>query len=570
MYLSHYKLAQKPFQISPNPEFLWLGEKHKEALAMMEYGILNNQGFLVLTGDVGTGKTTLINALVNKLGEDILVATIFNPRLDKLEFFHDLAAKFNIERNFTTKIDFLNRFGAFLYKAYRDNKRVLLIIDEAQNLFNELLEEIRLLSNIETQQRKLLNIFFVGQNEFNHILMKKECRPLRQRITITSNIKPLTEAETREYIAHRLKIAGCERELFTDRATREIHAFSKGYPRLINVICDQALLTAYVNEMNAVKPLTIRECVRELQLPDEVEDHSPKKITAVPSKQKFTFRRAVLYTLLLGVVTLNGYFLTSASYGQYISNLRTYYGPLLGKMEIFSLTKSFERKEIHRSISAEARTLPKEGFAEKIKQVPSLAKNEEGHLESQRVSTFHHGVRPSLTESLTKKEIVRPALAKAEALPLRVPGQDSADLSVVGKNTEDPVRSAKSYSSGDSEEVSSLGDLNLIIPFDYNSNEVPPQAYESLNKIAEIMRRQQNIEIRVQGHTDSLGSYEYNQKLSAFRANVVKSYLVGKGINPGRVRAIGVGEENPFASNITAAGRRANRRVTIQVAPHES
>ena len=188
MYLLHYKLVLKPFQISPNPQFLWLGEKHKEALAMMEYVVLNNQGFLVLTGNVGTGKTTLINALVNSLGDDVLVATIFNPSLDKLEFFNHLGTRFNIQGEFKGKLDFLEKFSEFLHNTYNNNKRVLLIIDESQNLSQELLEEIRLLSNIEKEGSKLINIFFVGQDEFNAILMQKECRALRQRITTTHNI----------------------------------------------------------------------------------------------------------------------------------------------------------------------------------------------------------------------------------------------------------------------------------------------------------------------------------------------------------------------------------------------
>ena len=223
MYLSHYNLVQKPFQISPNPNFLWLGEKHKEALAMMEYAILNNQGFLVLTGNVGTGKTTLINALVNNLGDDVLVATIFNPGLSKLEFFEQVGTSLNVGKNFNGKLEFIEKLSNFLQSSYNNNKKVLLIIDESQGLSKELLEEIRLLSNIEKGGCKLINIFFVGQEEFNDILMQQECRALRQRITTTYTIQPLTEREAREYIVHRLKIAGCEQEIFTKNAIKELY-----------------------------------------------------------------------------------------------------------------------------------------------------------------------------------------------------------------------------------------------------------------------------------------------------------------------------------------------------------
>ena len=188
MYLSHYGLTQKPFQITTDPRFLWLGEKHKEALATLNYGVLDRRGFLLLTGDVGTGKTTLIRTLLQNLGSDVIFATVVDPHLEELEFFNLLAQAFNIKGEFTRKVDFLHHFTRFLKEAHSNNKTVLLIIDEAQRLSIQLLEEIRLLSNIELENTKLINIFFVGQNEFNGILAS--CSALRQQITVTHQIKP--------------------------------------------------------------------------------------------------------------------------------------------------------------------------------------------------------------------------------------------------------------------------------------------------------------------------------------------------------------------------------------------
>lgn len=164
MYLSHYNLSLKPFQISTDPKFLWLGENHKEAFATLKYGIMDNKGFLLLTGDVGTGKTTLINALINSLGSNVIAATIPDPNLEKLDFFNYIAKAFRIDKKFSGKGEFLIYFEQFLNAAYSKNKKVLLVIDESQRLNHVLLEEIRLLSNIEKQNTKLLNIFFVGQN----------------------------------------------------------------------------------------------------------------------------------------------------------------------------------------------------------------------------------------------------------------------------------------------------------------------------------------------------------------------------------------------------------------------
>jgi general secretion pathway protein A len=287
MYLSYYNLNEKPFQISTDPKFLWLGEKHKEALAILTYGILDNKGLLLLTGDVGTGKTTIINTLLNNLDDDIIAAHVPDPDLEHLDFFNFVANVFSIDKKFSTKGEFLNHLSKFLHDAYSKNKKVLLIIDEAQRLKPELLEEIRLLSNIERQDTKLLNIFFVGQEEFNKILIEPENRALRQRITINYYIEPLTENETKEYIKHRLNIAGSEKNIFSSSAIREIFSFSKGFPRLINIICDLALLTGYVKEQKTINELIIKECAKELQIPTEkaIEDDK-KKQEIVPKESQ--------------------------------------------------------------------------------------------------------------------------------------------------------------------------------------------------------------------------------------------------------------------------------------------
>ena len=275
MYLSYYDLNEWPFQISADPKFLWLGEKHQGAMAAMEYMILGNKSFLLLTGDVGTGKTTLINALVNRLSEETIVANVPDPNLDKLDFYNFVANAFGMEKVYSTKAAFLIDFKEFLHQAHANNKKVLIIIDEAQNLTHERLEEIRLLSNIEKQTSKLLNIFFVGQNEFNDILMRTENRPLRQRITINYNLKPLTEKETKLYVLHRLNKAGAQRDIFTHDAIREIYSFSGGYPRLINIICDLTLLSGYVGKIKTINSKIVQECADEHRLPNQkmMEDH---------------------------------------------------------------------------------------------------------------------------------------------------------------------------------------------------------------------------------------------------------------------------------------------------------
>ncbi|OGP63456.1 MAG: hypothetical protein A2V65_11505 [Deltaproteobacteria bacterium RBG_13_49_15] len=265
-------MTAKPFQISSDPKFLWLGEKHKEALAILKYGVLDSRGFLLLTGDVGTGKTTLIHALLQNLKTDVVWASIFDPGLEKLDFFNYVAKAFGINKTFTTKGEFLAYFDKFLQLAFIKREKVLLIIDEAQRISSELLEEIRLLSNFELEGTKLLNIFFVGQNELNEMLLDPKNKALRQRITINYNIEPLSIEETREYIQFRLGIVGViNRTVFTGDALTEIHRLTAGYPRRINILCDHALLTGYVRGVQIIDSGTVRECDAELRIPGQSE-----------------------------------------------------------------------------------------------------------------------------------------------------------------------------------------------------------------------------------------------------------------------------------------------------------
>jgi type II secretory pathway predicted ATPase ExeA/TolA-binding protein len=288
MYLSHYNLVRKPFQLTTDPKFLWLGDKHKEALATLKYGIIDQKGFLLVTGDVGTGKTTLVNALLDSLEDDTLVANITDPLLCLIDFFNFIAVSFNIPKKFNNKTDFIVHFSNFLNKVFLDNKNVLLIIDEAHRLSKELLENIRLLSNIELPENKLINIFLVGQNEINQTLASQECRALRQRIMLTYQINPLSEIEIFEYIKYRLKVAGTKVRLFKRSAIQEVYRFSNGYPRLINKICDHALLTGYIRDLKKITPDIIEECSQELSLPSETKDNALSKFHHQPSYYEYS------------------------------------------------------------------------------------------------------------------------------------------------------------------------------------------------------------------------------------------------------------------------------------------
>jgi general secretion pathway protein A len=266
MYLNHFNLKLKPFEGSPDPRFFWLGEKHKEALASLKYGIQENMAFLLINGDIGTGKTSLIHYFLLDNDIDAIIATLPDPDLSISDFFKLVTNEYNIKLDSNTKGDFLIQFGRFLQKTYSGKKKVLLIIDEAQRLNHELLEQIRLLSNLERDYVKLINIFIIGQNEVLDILTDAENKALRQRITLHYNIEPLTESETSQYIKHRLKVAGSKTEIFSPEAVQEIFLFSKGYPRLINTICDRALLTGYVKDTKKISGEIVKQCADDLKI----------------------------------------------------------------------------------------------------------------------------------------------------------------------------------------------------------------------------------------------------------------------------------------------------------------
>jgi general secretion pathway protein A len=267
MYLAHYNLRLKPFEDSSDTRFFWTGERQKEALGCFKNGIQENKAFFLLTGDIGTGKTSLINYLSRDNDIDAVVATMVDPDLSIRDFFQMISQEFNFKIDFSTKRDFLNQFKRFLLNRYAEEKKALLIIDEAQKLNQQLIEQIRLLSKIEKKGDTLINIFFVGQERSNELIRNvKNQKLLREKVAVHYNIKPLTKHETREYINHRLKVAGSKSGIFSHEAIHEIFSFSSGYPRLINIICDRALLTGYLAKTKKITGAIVKQCADELKI----------------------------------------------------------------------------------------------------------------------------------------------------------------------------------------------------------------------------------------------------------------------------------------------------------------
>ncbi|MCX5834896.1 MAG: AAA family ATPase [Deltaproteobacteria bacterium] len=267
MYEKFFKLREKPFEITPDPRFIYLSDSHKEALAYLTYAINEGKGFTVMTGEVGTGKTTLIRMVISRLDGQVRTAYVFNPRLDTEDLLQYICDDLGIKtRPNLTKGQLIYLLHHFLLDCYKKNERVVLVIDEAQALNPELLEEVRLLTNLETTKSKLLQVVLVGQPELDTTLSDPKFRQLKQRISVRYHIKPMGLIETEEYIFRRLKIAGARHEvIFDPAAVKEIYERSGGIPRLINIICDNALLTAYSYERKMVGKAIIKEVVRDLE-----------------------------------------------------------------------------------------------------------------------------------------------------------------------------------------------------------------------------------------------------------------------------------------------------------------
>jgi type II secretory pathway predicted ATPase ExeA len=269
LYQAHFGLKQAPFNISPDPTFLYLSESHREALAQLTYGIQARKGFVVLTGEVGTGKTTLIHALMNELGEETATALLFSMVISPADLLRYVCEEFKlIELGESRKDlhDYTVMLNEFLLGKYRAGENCALIIDEAQNLTAEVLEGIRLLSNFETSRDKLLQILLVGQPEFAVRLNAPELRQLKQRITLRHHLRALAAKECQEYISNRVKIAGGDPGVFSDGAFQALHAYSGGIPRIINILCDNALLTTFALEKKQVDFEVVGEVAEDLQI----------------------------------------------------------------------------------------------------------------------------------------------------------------------------------------------------------------------------------------------------------------------------------------------------------------
>lgn len=266
MYLEFFGLKEYPFNITPDPRFLYYSEHHKEAFDHLMYGIENRRGFIELTGEVGSGKTTLCRAVLQSLGPGVETALILNPSLTETQLLRAILNDLGLDVRGRDRLAYIEKLNEFLLEKHREDTNVAILIDEAQDLSPEVMEQVRLLSNLETDQDKLIQIVMCGQPELQKRLARPDLRQLRQRITVRYHLPPLTVEECMMYIRHRLWVSGNDGSTeFDAGAVREVYRYSKGSPRLINAVSDNALLAGYVERTRTIDVRCVRKAIRQLE-----------------------------------------------------------------------------------------------------------------------------------------------------------------------------------------------------------------------------------------------------------------------------------------------------------------
>ena len=267
MYAAYFGLKENPFSLSPEPRYLFLSEQHRDALNCLIYGIKEKKGFILISGDIGTGKTTICRSLINLLDDSVETALIFNTAISDLDLLETVIGEYGIAiiSGSKTKKNYIDVLNDFLLRNFATGKTAVLVIDEAQNLSHGVLEQIRMLSNLETETEKLIQIILIGQPELSNTLMLPALRQLNERITVRYDLKPLSSPEVREYIQHRLKVAQGPGSLkFTKGAFNLIYTFTEGIPRRINALCDRALLIAYTKNVSKIDRKIIKLAVHDI------------------------------------------------------------------------------------------------------------------------------------------------------------------------------------------------------------------------------------------------------------------------------------------------------------------
>jgi general secretion pathway protein A len=550
MYKALYKLESKPFEIQPDPSVLWLGGKHKEALSVLRYGILDNMGFVLLVGDAGTGKTTMVNALTGELKSDVVWAVISDPTLDRIGFFNKIGTGFGIGNQFISKVQFLIQFSHFLHKAHDTDKKVVLFVDNCHLLSQDLFEELHLLSNIEKTDAKLIDIFFIGQPEFVEMLVQPKNKAVRQRLGLKAKLVPFENNETEEYIKHRLKISGAVEKIFTAMAFQVIHQYSEGVPRVINVICEEALQAGFLQDKKIIDHKQILECVQKLKMPPRPELSnlilpSVEKIHVEGSRDKFVPRDVDHQVAPARSVVGKG---KQKVWGLSILSVLVCIGLglylFLPKKEIPVVA---EIGSIVVAQDAPVATLPK---VAPTPVVAVLQKDNETLPDVQNETELK--VNQPSTGRIESGQVSRTAEREEKMLETEQPAVENV-VPVV--ETEPEISSV----------LVPLEPTKIVLGLQPGTVALTVDADRVFVEFLEILLQYPDARVVVKGFVSSNNDSPENTQLSEERAANVQRLLIKSGIAETQIEVRGMGIQDPIATNDTPTGRLKNRRVEIEV-----
>ena len=587
MYRAFFHLKSKPFETTADSTFLWLGEKYKEALAALRYGVLENKGFLLMTGDAGIGKTTLVRALTESLDDSVLWAVINNPNRERLDFYNALAKGFGIAKEFSSKVQFLIQFSHFLHTAAEEGKKVLLLIDDCQLLSQEMLEELRLLSNIEKDDAKLINIFFVGQRQFNDMLIQPSNRAVRQRLALKVDLPALTSGETEEYILHRLKIAGSKENIFSGKAMQMIHRASMGIPKRINSICEHALVAGGTESRRNLDHKDIEECLGKLNLSFKAMSEGPADLSVAKSSAQSMYDKKAAGSVdelrpILGDRPAN------------LWGGRWKYALTVVLLICIGVSFAYLRKMVPETAGVQLKKAAQQPSGKEVPQViasPAVAVLEENKsvINEKKAAELKHSIllnAYSSNENGRQGAVQSPAVG--DAVKMQVDPDDSAmeskseerptvqeslpattekanavaALSLVEEKAGVPVKPLLEKQVA--EKVPELPNT-LVLPLAANSLKLTEGASRELKDYIEKLKLHPGAHLLIKGFVASDVESPQNSKLSLERAMAVEKLFLAGGIEATRLQVKGMGNQEPIAANRTSDGRSKNRRVEVVV-----
>ena len=515
MCLEYYHISENPFEPERGNTYLWLGGSFSKNFSSLEKAITERKGIILLTGDAGTGKRTLIKMVTEILTNQVNIATISNPDLSGLDFFNVLALKLGFDKEFKSKSAFLVHLRNVLRTSLPTGKNILLIIFEGERSKSELFEELALLSDLELNGRKMISILVVGRKGWTEEPNQKVEPGFLEKITALCNQDPLNAEETIEFIEYCLSTVGARANIFSKKALQKIFLVSGGNLSLINLLCGCALKKGYLYRRKKINAQIIKECEKQIQ--KEV----PYQKKSEPAGSDTTLKPQE--TVATGFVTQKGWFWLKA----FLAILFLFSSFLLYDFQTKDsfLWKSDEiaQKDYIFDKPDEAQTIPSDDRQGIIENPSSPVSNQRT---SESVATADDSEKAEYSVT------------------------DNANLSAEPTNakTDWPFPTFKK-----------------IVYFKYDSNTLPAESLEILDKIADYALHNPGREFTIKGYTDSTGAGSYNLTVSQYRADSVRNYLIAKGVDPDRMETFGLGSQEPIFSNSTAGGRKLNRRVEIEL-----